>query len=119
MTYADYAYYTDTYKGTELDSVSFDIHALKATQDIKLHTLNRIQNNNIPDEAKMCCCELAELIYKYENLKTGDGKTSEKVADYSVSYVGQKEIEETHNNTVRSIINKWMSLTGLLYRGCN
>lgn len=117
MTYTDYAYYTDTYRGTVLDAASFDAYTNKATQVIKLHTFNRIQDSNIPDEARMCCCELAELIYNHENMKTGSGVTSEKVGNYSVTYASQKELEETYNHFLNSVINKWLALTGLLYRG--
>lgn len=115
--YATFEYYEDTYKGTVLDTVSFDMYALKATQTIKMHTFSKIKDSNIPEEAKLCCCELAEVIHKHETTKTGSGKVSEKVGDYSVTFESQKQIEETYNNSVTSIINKWLLMTGLLYRG--
>jgi len=117
MTYADYAYYTDTYKGAVLDAASFPLYAQKATQMIKLHTFNRIKEDNIPDEAKMCCCELAEEIYKYEKENAGN-IASEKVGEYSVSYVDKEKAEAQHRGKCKEIIYNWLINTGLLYRGC-
>jgi hypothetical protein len=116
-TYADYAYYTDTYKGAVIDAASFPLYARKATQKIKLHTFSRISEDNIPDEAKMCCCELAEAIYKHEATDNGN-VASEKVGEYSVSYVDRQKLDEMHNEKCAEIINNWLVMTGLLYRGC-
>lgn len=117
--YADYAYYTDTYKGAVIDAASFDSYAAKATQTIKLHTFNRIRDNNIPDEAKMCCCELAEEIHRNKPTEdSGDNIASEKVGEYSVSYVDKQKLDEMYNEKCTEIINNWLAMTGLLYRGC-
>ena len=116
-TYADYAYYTDTYKGAVIDAASFDLYARKATQKIKLYTFNRIADDNIPDEAKMCCCELAEVIFKAEQEDT-KGIASEKVGEHSVAYVSAEARENLMHISTRNIVNTWLAMTGLLYRGC-
>lgn len=116
-TYADYAYYTGTYKGAVIDAASFPLYARKATQKIKLHTFSRISEDNIPDEAKMCCCELAEAIYKHEATDNGN-VASEKVGEYSISYVDKEKIEEAYRGKCIEIIQNWLAMTGLLYRGC-
>lgn len=115
--YADFEYYTNTYKGAVLDTASFDSYARKSTQMIKLHTFNRIKEDNIPDEAKMCCCELAEEIYKHEKENAGN-IVSEKVGEYSVSYVDKEKAESVFRGKCVSIIYNWLATTGLLYRGC-
>jgi hypothetical protein len=115
--YADYAYYTGTYKGAVIDTASFDTYARKATQLIKLHTFNRIKDDNIPNEAKMCCCELAEEMYKHEKEDVGN-ITSEKVGEYSVSYMDKEKAESVFRGKYASIIYNWLATTGLLYRGC-
>lgn len=115
--YADFAYYTGTYKGAVIDTASFDQYARKATQEIKKYTFNRIQDGSIPDEAKMCCCELAELLYKSDQEDT-KGIASEKVGEYSVSYVAPEAKEKLLNYSIQDIIYNWLSVTGLLYRGC-
>jgi hypothetical protein len=115
--YADYAYYTGTYKGAVIDAASFDLHARKATQTIKQYTFSRITDDNVPDDAKMCCCEVAEAIFKSDQQDT-EGIVSEKVGEYSVSYVSPEAKEKLLNYSIRRIIYNWLAMTGLLYRGC-
>jgi hypothetical protein len=116
--YADYTYYTGTYKGAVIDTASFDLFARKATQEIKKYTLGNINDANIPDEAKMCCCEIAEAVHKAD-LEDTKGIASEKVGEYSVSYVSSEAKEKLLSVSVRSIIYNWLAMTGLLYRGCS
>ncbi len=121
--YADYAYYidtyyTDTYKGAVIDAASFPRYSMKATQEIKLYTFNRIADDNIPDEAKMCCCELAEYLYKQDNKDHDEDIQSEKKGEWSTTYVSGKDAEEIKQSTIKGIIYNWLAMTGLLYRGC-
>jgi len=121
--YADYEYYTGTYKGAVIDAASFDMYALKATQIVKQFTFNRIDINNILEEVKMCCCELAEYLYRKENADndteaTIKGLTSETTGSHSVSYETTEAREQAHNNIIKVIIYNWLAMTGLLYRGC-
>lgn len=115
--YADYEYYTGTYKGAVIDAASFDTYARKATQTIKQYTFSRITDDNVPDDAKMCCCEVAEAIFKSDQQDT-EGIVSEKVGEYSVSYVSPEAKEKLLNYSIRRIIYNWLAMTGLLYRGC-
>lgn len=115
--YADITYYTGIYKGAVLDAASFDLFARKATLIIRQYTFNRINDNNIPDEVRMCCCELAESEYSQDKVKTGNGIASEKVGDYSVSYVSTADTEALNKSKQAEIINNWLLMTGLLYRG--
>ena len=115
--YADYAYYTDTYGGAVIDTASFNLYAGKATQKIKLYTFNRIADDSIPDEAKMCCCELAELIFRADKEDT-KGIASEKVGEYSVTYTSPEAKEKQLSKSTSDIIYRWLAMTGLLYRGC-
>jgi hypothetical protein len=115
--YADYAYYVGTYKGAVIDTASFDLYARKATQEIKKYTFDRVDEANIPDDVKMCCCEVAEAIHKADQEDT-QGIASEKVGEYSVSYVSPEAKEKMLSISVYSIINNWLVMTGLLYRGC-
>lgn len=121
INYADYEYYTDTYKGAVLDTASFDINARKATQIIKLHTFDRVEGDNIPDEVKMCCCELAEYIYSMVVNKTSDltikGLSSESNSHYAVSYESAEKRKQSELTGQMEIINLWLDHTGLLYRG--
>jgi hypothetical protein len=116
--YADSVYYTNTYKGAVIDTASFDLYARKATQIIKRYTFNRVAENSIPDDVKMCCCELAETIYKHEKTEDNGNIASEKVGEYSVSYVDKEKAEQMFEGKCYKIITQWLAMTGLLYRGC-
>ena len=116
--YANYAYYTDTYKGAVIDTASFDLYSMKATQQIKLYTFNRVTDESIPDEVKMCCCELAEYFYNQDNKGHDDDVQSEKKGEWSVTYVSGQTAEDIKQSTIKGIIYNWLAMTGLLYRGC-
>ena len=115
--YADFAYYAGTYKGAVIDTASFHKYARRATLEIRKYTFNRVDESNIPDEVKMCCCEVAEVIHKSDQEDT-KGIASEKVGEYSVSYVSPEAKEKMLSVSVRSIIYNWLADTGLVYRGC-
>lgn len=115
--YADFAYYQDTYKGAVLDAASFDLYARKATRIIKQYTFGRVKDDGIPEVVKMCCCELAEAEYKHEKSGDNGNIASEKVGDYSVSYISKETQEQQHNSKVYKILALWLADTGLLYRG--
>lgn len=122
MNYADKSFYMDTYlAGREavIDTASFDFYARAASQVINRFTFGNINGTDIPKEVKMCCCELAEHLFGIEKqIKEANGKTSEKVADYSVSY--EKVVDVKANGDIQSyqIIQNWLLMTGLMYRGC-
>ncbi len=119
--YADITYYEETYsvgKEAVIDTASFDFYARKATQEIKRYTFNRVHEDNIPDEVKMCCCELAEYLYKQDNSGHDQNISSEKVGEFSVTYVSGQTAEDIKQSTIKGIIYNWLAMTGLLYRGC-
>ena len=60
--YASESYYIGVYLcGKEPDiSAAFDFYAMQATSLMKQYTLDNVDENDIPEEVKMCCCELAE-----------------------------------------------------------
>ena len=63
--YADAAYYTGTYlSGREqsIPSAQFPYYARDATMRIRQRTYGRVPET-VPEEVKLCCCELAELTY--------------------------------------------------------
>ena len=101
----------------------FAFYARKATREIKRFTLNNIDENNIPENVILCCCELAETFYNsamrnYLN-NANANIASESVGDWSVSYnsVAADEQERQLLKVGEGIIFKWLSGTGLLYRG--
>lgn len=117
MNYTDYVYYQNTYKGDLIPSNKFELYSRKATRYIKINTFERIDELDIPDEVKMCCCELAELEYKADNIAKTDGVTSEKVGEYSVSYESAQSIKDNKQKDMKNTLKLWLANTGLLYRG--
>lgn len=118
--YADNAFYTDTYlagKEAVIDAASFNFYARQATQSIKLQTFYRIPDSNIPEEVKMCCCEVAELAYIRDKSKNNKNVASEKVGSYSTEYKTSEQAEKEYADAAGNAISKWLAMTGLLYRG--
>ncbi|HHV09977.1 MAG TPA: hypothetical protein GXX75_06845 [Clostridiales bacterium] len=122
-SYADFAYYKDTYKGAVLDAASFDAYSRNSTLIIRQHTFNRIKDDDVPNDVKMCCCELAEYLSKKDaadqDTEAGiKGLTSETTGGHSASYETAEAREQAHNKATGNIIYNWLAFTGLLYRGC-
>jgi hypothetical protein len=122
ISYTTLDYYTTKYlqgKQAVIDAASFPLYARKATQRIKQFTGDNVDEAvALLDELQMCCCEVAEALFKAD-LEDTKGIASEKVGEYSVSYVSPEAKEKLLNVSVRSIVYNWLAMTGLLYRGCS
>ena len=119
--FADEVFYKNEYLcGKEaVINTAFDFYAKKATQHIRQHTFNNIDENDIPTCVKECCCAVAELLYNYDNSEVKQGLTSEKVGDISRSYENTSERITTLHKNIKSCIFLYLGDTGLLYRGCD
>jgi hypothetical protein len=121
VSYTTKEFYNETYlqgRTAVISAADFPLLAQKATQRIKQYTgTNIIETEPFADEVQMCCCEVAEAIYKADQEDT-KGIASEKVGEYSVSYVSPEAKEKLLSVSVRGIIYNWLAMTGLLYRGC-
>lgn len=123
MIYADETFYKEKYLlgRKPVISTGFFFYARQASQAIDQYTFGRlkdIEEAGIPEEVKMCCCELAEAEFQYEKQKNDSGgKTSEKIGTYSVSFGSSTESAKAAADERRSIIMKWLTNTGLCYRG--
>lgn len=120
--YADDAFYEDSYLlgRKPVVSAGFSFYARNASKIMSSLTFGRIDKlNDLTEDIQMCCCEIAEHCYTNEKeRKEAGGKTSEKNGTYSVSY-SDKALSDTEISTSDAyrIMNKWLSETGLLYRG--
>ena len=121
MNYADENFYTESYLcGKEaVINIAFDFYARKATAIIKTFTGKNVDENNIPECVRMCCCELAETLFLYDKLLNGSnaGMTSQHIGDLSVNYESSVTLLQKQADENRQIIYRWLSGTGLLYRG--
>ena len=121
MNYADENFYTQSYLcGKEVViTTAFDFYSRKASTVIRTFTGNNIDENNIPECVRMCCCELAEMLFRYEKLLNGNttGMTSQHIGDLSVNYESSENLRKSQSDEIRQIIYRRLSGTGLLYRG--
>lgn len=118
MNYADESFYYSTYLcGREaVITTAFDFYARKATQEIKRYVFGSIDENNLPDELKHCCCEIAEILYTDEHAFE-TGVSSESVGGWSRSYENSETRKSAIDKSIRDSVYAWLSDTGLLYRG--
>ena len=120
--YADAAFYEDKYllERKPVISAGFDYYARSASRIMNSLTFGRIDKlAELTDDIRMCCCEMAEHCFTNEKeRKAAEGKTSERNGTYSVTYSDKVQSDvDIESKTARHIMNKWLSETGLLYRG--
>jgi hypothetical protein len=102
-----------------IDTALFPLYALKATQTIKQYTFDNVDETQpFQDELQMCCCELAEYLFKQDNKDHADDVQAEKKGEWSTTYISSQDAEKLKNSAIKGIIYNWLSSTGLLYRGC-
>ena len=117
--YAEYDYYLNQYlfgRPSILDETSFPFYIRKAQQKIAQYTHGNINESAVPDCAKLCCCELAEYLYRRETDRPRAGVASESTGDVSVSYRSDDFDAETAK-VAKRIIYDWLADSGLLYGG--
>ena len=119
-TYADYSFYVTEYlKGREaaVQGADFDYFAADASQLIRTYIGTDIEVD-VPECVKMCCCELAEMLFKNEQLSANsEGLSSESIQGWSRSYESSEARQSLMDSRTLNVIYKWLSGTGLLYRG--
>ena len=119
--YADYEVYTNDYlcgRSAAVTAVDFPYYARAASAEIDRYTFGNIPAD-IPEEVKLCCCELSELLHAEDSTthKPADGVTSETVGGWSQSYESSQARTEAHKTAVSDVLRRWLSSTGLLYSG--
>jgi hypothetical protein len=120
--YVDEAFYKDKYLlgRKPVISTGFSFYARSASKIMNSLTFGRIDKlSELTEDIQMCCCEIAERCYTNEKeLKAAGGKTSEKIGTYSVTFSEKVLTDiEISSADANRIMNKWLSETGLLYRG--
>ena len=116
--YADYSYYIEKYKGS-MPEPDFNKMSKSASTKIKASTFGRIDEKNPQEEVKWCTCVLADKLLSYSK---SEGKSSESVGSWSVSYDNNSKADT--EKTVRDVIKEFLSEvytedgTPVLYRGC-
>ena len=110
MTYVDYNFYKDTYRGTIPQDV-FNKLSIKASKYIDYITFNRI--DEVTEDIKFVTCEVIDILY--ESSKKGDMEIkSETSGKYSVTY---SDANKTIDQRKYEVVKIYLGNTGLLYRG--
>lgn len=117
--YADEAFYKNKFLSDRkaVVNTAFAYFARLATQEIKRFTGDNVNEFDIPEEVSMCCCEIAEMIFRQEQSSDNEGVSSESVQGWSKSYESTESRKQAFDTAVRECVYKWLNGTGLLYRG--
>lgn len=123
VSYTTLSFYKDTYLMGRQASISdalFPLYALKATREIKLYTFNNIDETEPYSESvQMCCCEVAEAIYKKDNPTTAINPNikSETTGSHSITFETTSATEDYQRSLIKGSVYRWLEDTGYLYRG--
>lgn len=118
--YADENYYRNEYLcgRKAVISSAFDYYAREATLIINAYTGSNIDDTKeIAEPVKLCCCEVADLLFKADSQSENEGITSDSVGDVSRSYESTEARKRVLTRTIKSVVYKYLSDTDLLYRG--
>lgn len=118
--YADSDFYHNNYLcgRAAVIQTAADFYFREATQKIRLYTGSNVDESDIPEYVKMCCCEVAEKLYNAEQTDAAVGNvSSESVGGWSKSYESTSARKQRLEKEIRRVIYQWLTGTGLLYRG--
>lgn len=116
--WADYEYYVDKYlcfRDGVIPSDEFAYYERKAEFEVNRYVGTDI--DYVSDNLKLCCCEVAELLYRSDKSGISTGVTSEHTGDLSVSYESAEARTKSLVKDIRSCVYRYLADTGLLYRG--
>lgn len=122
ILYADYEYYTTTYKGS-LSKEEFGKIIMKSSAYVRRITFGRADDNIEMEEVRLAACAVCDLIANDEKVRSkhsGRVVTSENTDGYSVSYESGGNGETTDDLLKRNIFDTlllYLEPTGLLYMG--
>ena len=134
MSYADFKYYQDDFKGTLINNENaFRTLAERSSEFIDTVTFDRLADEELLNRYKIkiqkCCCALSELFFRRCSAdKLLDAKnaveTSETIGAYSVHFASPydyvKEIslsDSDFKKILRSTALQYLGNTGLMFRG--
>lgn len=122
ILYADYEYYTTTYKGS-LSKEEFEKSIMKSSAYVRRITFWRADDNMEMEEVKLAACSVCDLIANDEKVRSkhsGRAVTSENTDGYSVSYESGGNGETSDDLLCKKMHNTaalFLDPTGLLYMG--
>lgn len=123
LQYTDSIFYSESYlqgRSEVIPSSEFSYWCTQASSEIREKTYGNVDVlETIPDDVQMCCCEVAEKLYRYENAKGDNGMILQSYGNDgdTGTYKTDDYSEEKVKAAVNDIIRRWLMHTGLLYCG--
>ena len=122
MIYADYAYYTGTYKGTAISEDAFAAFARRASAFIDRLTYNRLNTGYaVTDAVKMATCAVADAMKASSEVEQAAVHTaavkSESVDGDNTTYQSQADIRDALEIQWAEAAEQYLLFTGLMDRG--
>lgn len=121
--YADKEYYANEYRSgadVKITGPQFNYYAMLATKEIRARTFGNIkEDTDLPDEVKMCCCEVAEKLYDADRAKGENGMVLQSYSNDgdSGSFQASDMTTEGISAAINGIVRGWLLHTGLMYCG--
>jgi len=122
-SYADNEFYKETYltgRPAAIPDDEFDHWSLMATSRIRELTFGSVDKlSEIPEAVGMCCCEVAEKLHSFEAAKGENGLILQSYGnDGDTGTYWTEDLTRTAvADETRSITERWLSHTGLMYCG--
>lgn len=112
--WVDIFFYPEYLCGREqvIPDADFAYYARRATAEIKRYTGDI---EPVPEEAKLCCCEVAELLYRGDSADTGI--VSESNGSLSQTYESGDARRAALREKIKSAVYTYLADGGYLYRG--
>ncbi len=122
-SYANNEFYKESYllgRDSKIPDAEFLHWAMLASGEIRQRTFDRIDAlEEIPEEVRMCCCELAEKLYSLESARDENGMFLQSFSNdgESGTYKADDMSEAGIRHSISEIVKRWLLHTGLMYCG--
>lgn len=122
-SYANNECYKESYllgRDSKIPDAEFRYWAMLASGEIRQRTFDRIDAlEEIPEEVRMCCCELAEKLYSLESARDENGMFLQSFNNdgESGAYKADDMSEAGIRHSISEIVKRWLLHTGLMYCG--
>lgn len=121
--YADYEFYVAGYllgRKPKIPKEDFQFWAMQASSGIQRVTFGRMDDmKEIPEDVKMCCCEVAEKMCVFDSMKEEDGRILQSYNNdgESGTYATTDMTDAALEGNIYRVIHKWLAPSGLMYCG--
>lgn len=121
--YADIGFYINEYRRNRDGGIAdsdFSYYALKATNEIRARTFGNIKADGlIPDEVRLCCCEVAEKLHDLDRAKGENGMVLQNYSNDgdSGTFLASEMTTDAIATAIDQIVRSWLLETGLMFCG--